>query len=775
MAESRRDTAAPAAPSAAGWALPAAAIAVVLTLAASAVRLAPPSPLPASAPPDRFSAGRARAVLAELIGDGSPHPVGSPANAAVRERIVANLRASGYAPKVEPGFACHRGDTCAAVENVVAELPGREPGEAVVLMAHYDSVPAGPGVSDDMAGVAAILETARILKAGAPLRHTVLFALDEGEEAGLLGAEAFVSSSPEAPRVRAVVNLEARGTSGRSLMFETSADNGWLAPLYAASVPRPAASSLFAVLYELLPNDTDFTVLRRGGASGLNFAYIDDQEHYHTAKDDLASLDPGSLQHHGDNALAVARALANADLARRARPGRAVFFDLLGWTTIWWPAGWSAGLAAAGLALVLLAAFRLRRRGLLPGRAFALGLAAWPLAVVATLVAAILLGLLLTLVGGLRVVWPARPFPAEATFWLLAATVALSVVGWVRRGGFAGLFVGVWLWWGIAALLLALTLPGASYLFVVPLLAAGVAALFLPATEAGRAVAAALPAVVAGLLWFPVLATMYSGLGALAPILAAIALFVAIALSPLLPAVADAAALWRYGIPALAGFLAAVMAVGVVVTPPFSVDSPRRLNLVYLDDANAHGGTFAVPTVAPLPPPVRQAAPFAKQSQPPAPWSGGYPFFTAAAPDLGLAPPELAVVASSGGAGGERHLRLHLRSPRGAPVGILAIPRIADVRALSVAGHAVPAQIVAHAGLNRREEGVWRVLTILTLPPEGIDVDAVLGAGPPQEWIVYDRTPGLPPAAAPVAQARPATTVRSQDGDFTLVSRRLEI
>src|SRR5436305_3812168 len=178
MAETRRETAAPAAPSAAGWALPAAAIAVVLTLAASAVRLAPPAPKPADAPPDQFSAGRARAVLAELVGDSRPHPVGSPANAAVRERIVANLRAAGYAPKVEPGFACHRGDVCAAVQNVVAELPGREPGEAVALMAHYDSVAAGPGVSDDMAGVAAILETARILKAGPPPRHAVLFLLD---------------------------------------------------------------------------------------------------------------------------------------------------------------------------------------------------------------------------------------------------------------------------------------------------------------------------------------------------------------------------------------------------------------------------------------------------------------------------------------------------------------------------------------------------------------------------------------------------------------------
>src|SRR5258708_2426662 len=100
---------------AAGWALPAALVAVVLTLAASAVRLGPPAPQPARAPPGEFSAGRARAILGQLAGDGRPHPVGSPADAAVRERILANLRAAGYDPRVEPGFAC-RGDACAAVE-----------------------------------------------------------------------------------------------------------------------------------------------------------------------------------------------------------------------------------------------------------------------------------------------------------------------------------------------------------------------------------------------------------------------------------------------------------------------------------------------------------------------------------------------------------------------------------------------------------------------------------------------------------------------------------
>jgi hypothetical protein len=197
----------------AGWGLILALALFAVALLLSTFYAGPPAAKPVSAPPAEFSAGRAQAVLRDLLGDGAPHPVGSPANARVREKILAQLRSVGYAPEVQEAVACAAG-SCARVSNVLARLPGREPGKSVLLMAHYDSVPSGPGVSDDMAGVAAILEVARILKAGSPPRHGVLLLLDEGEEAGLLGAQAFLERSPAMAEVGAVVNLEARGTGG---------------------------------------------------------------------------------------------------------------------------------------------------------------------------------------------------------------------------------------------------------------------------------------------------------------------------------------------------------------------------------------------------------------------------------------------------------------------------------------------------------------------------------------------------------------------------------
>ena len=98
----------------------------------------------------------------------------------------------GYHPQVQTTFDCGQYVNCATVNNVVARLDGTEgdpdSSDAVLLAAHYDSVPAGPGDSDDGMGVAAVLEIARALKSLPPPRHSIVLLIDDGEEAGLLGA-----------------------------------------------------------------------------------------------------------------------------------------------------------------------------------------------------------------------------------------------------------------------------------------------------------------------------------------------------------------------------------------------------------------------------------------------------------------------------------------------------------------------------------------------------------------------------------------------------------
>jgi acetylornithine deacetylase/succinyl-diaminopimelate desuccinylase-like protein len=173
---------------------PAVAVLALAVVASLAVwRSAPPLPRGADAPLAEFSAARAEEVLRRLVGEEAPRPLGSAEHQRYQERLVAELSRLALAPSLERGVACSPDGSCAQLTNIVAELPGTLPGPAVLLAAHYDSVAAGPGVSDNAAGVACALEVARALQS-LPRRNPVLLLFDDGEEVGMLGPSSLASS-----------------------------------------------------------------------------------------------------------------------------------------------------------------------------------------------------------------------------------------------------------------------------------------------------------------------------------------------------------------------------------------------------------------------------------------------------------------------------------------------------------------------------------------------------------------------------------------------------
>jgi hypothetical protein len=467
----------------------------------------PPAPLGANAPDEVFSAGRAEAVLGRLH-DASPGPhiVGTQENAAVRRALEAELRALGLEVEVQAARACW-GSKCARVQNVIATTPGAPTAGAVALAAHYDGVPSGPGVSDDLAGVAAVVEVARALK-GVETARPVVYLITDGEEMGLFGARGF-ESHPLADDVEVVVNLEARGTRGRSFVFETTAASSWLLGVASRALSAPAVNSLAPAVYERLPNGSDLTVHRDHGFEGLNFGYFAEVAHYHTPLDDMEHLSRRSLQHQGQNALEMTRALASETGARPA-PSRSTYFDVLGALIVRWPEAWSPWLAAAALAWLLGWGIVGRRRGTVRLRSAAVTSAAALLA-------------LLVVVGlgvGLELAWAAlrdHPLPwrgaREVAVWMYAAFAATGALGVGRV--LAGreeedLWFGVW--WVLAALGVALggAFPAGSYVFVAPALGACVAA---PALALGRPRAAMIAASAwAAVVWLPLMWALLDGL-----------------------------------------------------------------------------------------------------------------------------------------------------------------------------------------------------------------------------------------------------------------------
>ncbi len=186
-----------------------------------------PGVVPASAPATEFSAERAMAHVRGIAG--RPHPIGSAEHRVVAEYVVSQLRALGLEPEVQEATAVGtRYAAAGRVRNILVRVPGTDSAasrHAVLLMAHYDAVPAALGAGDDASGSAVLLETLRALTASPRLRHDVVALFADGEETGLLGAAAFVREHPWARDVAVTLNFEARGTHGPSLMFETGPGN----------------------------------------------------------------------------------------------------------------------------------------------------------------------------------------------------------------------------------------------------------------------------------------------------------------------------------------------------------------------------------------------------------------------------------------------------------------------------------------------------------------------------------------------------------------------
>ncbi len=548
---------------------------------------------PSGAATGAFSEARALATLSGLLAEQRPHPVGSPENAVVRDRIIAEFKAAGYVPEVQAALQCEAEGPnagCTAIENIIAVHRGTGSGKAVLASAHYDSVPGGPGVSDDGAGVAIVLELARAF-AGRTTANDIIFLITDGEETGLRGAHAFAEHHPLMSRVGVVVNFEARGASGPAMMFETGPGNARLLQLYAHSVPRPSANSVTYEVYRLLPNDTDFTVYRKRGLTGFNFAFSNSASLYHSARDDLQNLDPRSLRHMGEQALAVTDVLADAELDRLTSESNASFFDVFGGFTIVWSAAINVPMALVVLA-ALVGILGLHRDAL---RWQAAGWAGAALLAVPVLLFAV--GWLLAYPLG---IWPGvhpldhpQPWPGRVAVFTAGVLVPLFVAALVRRRVDARvLFFVNWIVLALLAVGTAIKVTGASYPLLWPAFGVAIAAWIETVARGGSArslrVSGLIGFVLVAFLWLWLVLGLETVLGfdltqfrilALVPF--------SLALVPVFAASEKPRSRCAWVLVSLCIVVIVGAAAVANRTPAFTTEHPRGLNIIYYDDRAA--------------------------------------------------------------------------------------------------------------------------------------------------------------------------------------------
>ena len=179
----------------------------------------------------------------------------------------------------------------------------------ILLVAHYDSryrhvvgkdTVFSYGAADDGYGLGVIMElVGGALRFRDEWKQGIKVLFTDAEEHNMDGMRSAWEENPEIFKgVNLVVNVEARGVKGPALLFETSPGNEKVMDLYGKA-DRPSGMSLASVVYNYLPNYTDFSVVK-DSIPGMNFAVVDNLRHYHTDLDNYSNISLKSLQHYGD-------------------------------------------------------------------------------------------------------------------------------------------------------------------------------------------------------------------------------------------------------------------------------------------------------------------------------------------------------------------------------------------------------------------------------------------------------------------------------------------
>jgi hypothetical protein len=751
---------------------------VSLVLVAVAVAVTPldaPRPVSSAAASGRFSSARAMDALRVIAA--APRPIGSLRAAVVRDYIYGRLQALALDPHVQTGevVSARAPRVAGAVHNIVGRLPGRDPSRAVLLVAHYDSVPTAPGAADDGSGVAALLETARALRSGPPPRNDIIFLFTDGEERGLLGSQAFLRDDPWAYAAGVVLNFDSPGSSSPALMYETSPGNGRLIPHYLAAGATYGSSLMYEVSRRQ-PVVSDFRPFVAGGVPGMTFGMLDGPAYDHTAYDSLAAFDEAGLQHEGQTALALARRLGDADLWNLHAPD-VVYFNAVGGVAVSYPGSYVLPLAVLAVALFFTAVAVAVRRRLLTWRGMA-----W-----AALGTGATLGVSLLVVA---LVWTMYRTAYEERVWtdtgvvisdgyrlglvLLAAAVVLGIyAGLLRRLRAWDLSVVALAWWAAGAVGVSLAFPGASFLLTWSLVGGSLGlagAALLDRQEGGRPAAAliALAGAAPGLVLMSsatFLLLMSAGLKQSVTV-TAVWLLAGLLMLPL----AVALRVFRYWLPAALAVGGVVVLFIVGSSVAFDSEHPKFTSVYYRRTAEGATVWQSVDQVDDYTRGFLGELPRAPMATVYFPQMGSHSTLEADAPRLGLRPPVLRLLGDVT-EGDRRTVRVRMRSVRGAAVVSLLVQTIVGNLSASVDGHELGGRDTTLLdGTSVR----WS-FDFHAPPPEGCVVTLSFAAGPAVLLRAVDLTYGLPAGVAGRYPARPAGMLPGRIGDGALAETVLRL
>ena len=182
--------------------------------------------------------------------NGGNRAAGTPGYDASVEYVVGVLRDAGFEAST-PSYEFSgddEEDVSGTGRNVVAQTRSGNPDRVVMIGAHLDSVPEGPGIVDNGSGVASLLEIATRLGADPDVPNSVRFAFFGNEESGLQGSTAYLEdmSNEDRQKIKLYLNVDmvASPNGGYMVQGGKGGDTETAGPAGSATVGQVLADQL---------------------------------------------------------------------------------------------------------------------------------------------------------------------------------------------------------------------------------------------------------------------------------------------------------------------------------------------------------------------------------------------------------------------------------------------------------------------------------------------------------------------------------------------------
>jgi len=731
--------------------------------------LTPPSAKPLDTSSSEFSAFRAKFELQYLLGKMIPHPTGSNANRQIRKRLSKQLQSLGIYNELQVTTKCHKiHPSCVRVENVLARIPGKHQ-SAILLMAHYDSVPASPGVGDNGAGVATLMEIARAIKQSEKHNNTIIFAFTDAEEIGHLGANAFFTEHPWAENVKAVINIDGGGLAGAAYVLRIAPKSGHILTAFLNSSTRPIANSVRHEIIERKRVGSDFAEAIRANKSGIDFSFTGKRLYNHTAMDTFDNFDIRTLQHHGDNVLPLLKKLANSNLDKISK--NKIYMTL---HHNWWLAWDVKTIRYISIALVFVLLIVSR---IILKKRFYLELARCVLIDIVAVLAIVIMSYsaiwIIDSLLGMHVSWPANPWPW--LFFIIFFPYIVSIfLAYLLSNQlkFWPSFLSGLLLWSIISVFMAFLIPRASLLTLIPSLLSICAMLIVVLSPKHNSQPIQLLlsigcALFASYVVFQFFYSRYivSGLNSVTIQIISIAL-----LAPLILPILNINKLYFRKKSTISiglfGIIATTLSIIMSATLPlYSRENPQHINIQLFQHHKSKEGYYQLQSPTPLPVGLVSNLQSVKRTTLLAPWLSkktSYPSIKMPMIETAIITEKKSVTNNNG-----RHIAFKLLPSRDVEAISIFIPKYAKVSNLIVAGKRCVLRTIGNNKYYR--------INFISPPKGGVPVKFTSTSIAPIHAYVADTTYTLHKSAKTISALRSKYGIQYYSGDQWIVYKNIEL